>query len=74
MFKIVYLENCPYSKKALEILKKNKEEVILIKVQQSEKEEYKKKKKIQTFPQVWVRKNIRFRKIGGCDDLIMFLK
>lgn len=80
MFFIVVLKGCPYSEQALAILKKicrryKGEHTLTTEfVSQEDKDDYKKMHHIHTFPQVFYKKNIRRMRIGGYDNLLVFLK
>ena len=77
-FKSVILQGCPYSEKADTLLHCLEEAGVIdsyeptyISVQQ--KQQYKQKNKMDTFPHIFYSKNQRFRKVGGCDDLVSFI-
>lgn len=77
-FKIIILKNCPYSEKAFTLLKKLKKKHRFninstTITTEEEKQYYKKLDKIDTFPHVFVKKNIRYHKIGGCSELIEYV-
>lgn len=80
MFFIVMLKGCPYSDQALAILKKiyrryKGEHTLTTEfVSQEDKDDYKKMHHINTFPQVFYKKNKRWMRIGGYDKLLVFLK
>jgi len=76
MILLIYsLIGCPYSKKALNILKDSKLKYNVIHVKNKDKDEFKIKLKINTFPQIYIQKDVVYNKsiknilIGGCDEL-----
>jgi len=77
-FKSVILQGSPYSEKADNLLNCLVEagaiesyEPTYISTQQ--KQQYKQKNNLDTFPHIFYSRNQRFRKVGGCDDLISFI-
>ena len=75
---IYYLENCSFSKKALNLLIKYKLPYFIIYVSQENKNYYKNKLNKQTFPQIYYNNcnnnnNITYE-IGGCDNLEQLFK
>lgn len=77
MITIIYLEYCPYSIKALQLLKKYKLKYNIINVNNNNKETIKKKYNIKTFPNIMlnttINKQKKILKIGGCDDMIRLI-
>ena len=66
MFKIYYIQGCPYCMKALQIFSELNLKVKKILVHSTEKEQTNKQNKMNTYPQIFYNN----KKIGGCDDLI----
>ena len=66
--KLIFLNNCPYSEAAKELILNNKIKSKIIKVEQNEKEKFK-TDKINTFPQIYLeKKNSKGSQlIGGYD-------
>ena len=75
MYKIqIYsLEGCPYSMKAEELLNKYNN-IEVIKVKRIDKEKIKQKNKMNTFPQIFLVKDNKKIKIGGCDKITEILE
>ena len=69
-FKLVSLENCPYSMASEDLFINNKIKHELVKVKQNEKLKYK-TEKINTFPQIYLKKKYSNGSllIGGYDDI-----
>lgn len=69
-FKIILLENCPYSLNAKKLLDKYKIPCQQIIVSKKEKNKFK-TELISTFPQIYIKKNMNNGNllIGGYDDL-----
>ena len=72
---IYSLTGCPYSQKAVKILKAYgiKHSIVHVK-NNSKKEDIKKELKVDTFPQIYIQKDMKSNKqrnisIGGCSDL-----
>lgn len=72
---IYSLIGCPYSQKAVKILKAYGIKHTIIRIKNNDKkEEIKKELKVDTFPQIYIQKDNKSNKqrnisIGGCSDL-----
>jgi glutaredoxin len=73
--KAVLLENCSYSKKASNLLKKHNIEHIQVNIDSNTKDNYK-TPLIDTFPQIYLCKHnaLGSQLLGGHDDLASFIK
>lgn len=77
-FKSVILEGCPYSEKADALLHCLQQAGAIESYQPTyisslQKQSFKQKNKMETFPHIFYSRNLRFKKIGGYDDLVAFL-
>jgi glutaredoxin len=77
-FKSVILKDCPYSEKADTLLHCLQEAGVIENyeptyISYEQKQSYKQKNKMETFPHIFYSRNLRFKKIGGLDDLVSFL-
>lgn len=66
---IIVLEGCGYSKAAIDFLGTYNIKKKIIKVTYDDKEKYK-TNSIQTFPQIYLKKNNSTLLLGGYDDLV----
>ena len=66
MFKIYYIDGCPYCIKALQIFNELNLKINKVLVHPTEKEQINKQNKMNTYPQIFYKN----KNIGGCDDLI----
>jgi len=78
---VIYaLEDCPYSDKALELLKEHDIYYKRIKVTPTTKQKFKQLNKMDTFPQLFIiksgnnKKENKRIKIGGSDDLLHLIQ
>ena len=78
MIEIYSLEGCYYSQTAEQLLTQYGIKHKVYPVSQKNKNIYKKKNKMNTFPQIFLKKRINNKmktiKIGGCDDLKSLLE
>ena len=66
MFKIYYIDNCQFSRKALELFENLNININKILVKPQEKNKINTMNKMTTYPQIFYKNNL----IGGYDDLV----
>uniref|UniRef100_A0A6C0J7R6 Glutaredoxin domain-containing protein n=1 Tax=viral metagenome TaxID=1070528 RepID=A0A6C0J7R6_9ZZZZ len=74
MFYVYSLKHCPYSISAVDVLERSGLRYKNIMVAQKDKSKYCKKHKMNTFPQIFYKKDKKMYKIGGCSDLLELFK
>lgn len=72
MIELYILNGCPYCIMAVDILNKKKIKYNSIVVAYDKKEEYKKLHKMETFPQIFIKKGGKKLKIGGLTELTKY--
>ena len=74
MIELYILNGCPYCIMAVDILNKKKIKYNSIVVAYDKKEEYKKLHKMETFPQIFIKKGKQKIKIGGLSELTKYFE
>jgi glutaredoxin len=74
MIELYILNGCPYCIMAVDMLKKKKIDYKSIVVSYDKKEEYKKLHKMETFPQIFIKKGQKKIKIGGLSELTKYFE